>query len=235
MYAWSFAVARLKLVQDMPQPPKNPLMVQPPADKCVPSHSCNRSSAQAAVGPQELGLGIDIALHLGASCAQQVWRSGLGGARAMWPAHDLRLTHARHARSLISARTAADSMRQGRDAWSAYRSRRYGRRGCICRCGASGARAAWHSLTRPAQPFFENGAPVTPEGLELMRLLVHTFNAAVDTLPELPKARADSDALAQALAERSFGTRASLIVRWPRRRHSRRRRRSALQTRCSAP
>jgi len=39
------------------------------------------------------------------------------------------------------------------------------------------------------QTFFENGAPVTPEGLELMRLLVHTFNAAVDTLPELPKAR----------------------------------------------
>ena len=36
MYAWSFAVARLKLVQDMPEPPNNPLMVQPPADKCVP-------------------------------------------------------------------------------------------------------------------------------------------------------------------------------------------------------
>ena len=56
----------------------------------------------------------------------------------------------------------------------------------------------------PTQPFFENGAPVTPEGLELMRLLVHTFNAAVDTLPELPKARVACGAPAQAMAEPSL-------------------------------
>ena len=35
---------------------------------------------------------------------------------------------------------------------------------------------------------------MTREGLELMRLLVHTFNAAVDALPELPLVRHPSGA-----------------------------------------
>ena len=87
---------------------------------------------------------------------------------------------------------------------------------------------------RPTQPFFENGAPVTPEGLELMRLLVHTFNAAVDALPELPKARFACGVLALAMAEPSLGTRASLIELRRRRRRCRQRSRSASRTRCSA-
>ena len=72
MYAWSFAVARLKLVQDMPEPPNNPLMVQPPADKCVPG--VRRSllrvcSPTPAPFPQELGQGVHLALHVGAGGA----------------------------------------------------------------------------------------------------------------------------------------------------------------------
>jgi hypothetical protein len=42
----------------------------------------------------------------------------------------------------------------------------------------------------PLQSFFQNGVGVSASGLELMRLEVKTFNDAVDTLPELPKARA---------------------------------------------
>lgn len=33
MYAWSFAAAKVKLTHVLPQPPHNPLMVQPPADR----------------------------------------------------------------------------------------------------------------------------------------------------------------------------------------------------------
>ena len=56
MYAWSFAVARLKLVQDMPQPPNNPLMVQPPADKCAPPHMHSWICAQCRTVRRSLGL-----------------------------------------------------------------------------------------------------------------------------------------------------------------------------------
>lgn len=48
------------------------------------------------------------------------------------------------------------------------------------------------------QKFFSNGAPVTPSGLELMRLFVHTFNAAVDSLPLLPAGWTDHAAAAAA-------------------------------------
>ena len=236
MYAWSFAVARLKLVQDMPQPPNNPLMVQPPADKCVlhRMHCC--VCAHIRTGRRSLGL---------ASILHYTWgpvvhnKSGAVVWEVRAPPHRpvtgiVSRLHA-WARSLISAPTAAGSMRLGRDAWSAYRSHRCGRRACICRCGAYGAACSVASLlTRPAQPFFENGAPVTREGLELMRLLVHTFNAAVDTLPELPTVRVASGAPARATAEPSFGNRASRIARRRRRRRSRRRSRSASRTRYSA-
>jgi hypothetical protein len=37
---------------------------------------------------------------------------------------------------------------------------------------------------------------VTPDGLALMALLVEVFNAAVDTLPELPKGYTDRAAAA---------------------------------------
>lgn len=66
------------------------------------------------------------------------------------------------------------------------------------------------ALLTLAQPFFAVGNAVTPSGLELMRLFVHTFNAAVEALPELPagftdKAAAEAAALpsraAQELAE----------------------------------
>jgi len=39
---------------------------------------------------------------------------------------------------------------------------------------------------------------VTVEGLELMRLMVHTFNAAVASLPELPRGFQDRAAAAAA-------------------------------------
>jgi hypothetical protein len=39
------------------------------------------------------------------------------------------------------------------------------------------------------QSFFQNGVAISTSGLELMRLEVKTFNDAVDTLTELPKAR----------------------------------------------
>ena len=39
------------------------------------------------------------------------------------------------------------------------------------------------------QSFFSDTNEVTLEGLELMRMLAVTFNNAVDSLPELPKAR----------------------------------------------
>jgi hypothetical protein len=41
------------------------------------------------------------------------------------------------------------------------------------------------------QSFFAIGNAITPSGLELMRLFVHTFNAAVDSLSELPKGWTD--------------------------------------------
>ena len=41
---------------------------------------------------------------------------------------------------------------------------------------------------------------MTRDGLELMRLLVHTFNAAVDALPELPLVRHPSGAPCSAAA-----------------------------------
>lgn len=34
MYAWSFAAAKTKITHVLPLPPHNPLMVQPPADRC---------------------------------------------------------------------------------------------------------------------------------------------------------------------------------------------------------
>jgi hypothetical protein len=39
------------------------------------------------------------------------------------------------------------------------------------------------------QSFFQNGVAISTSGLDLMRLEVKTFNDAVDTLTELPKAR----------------------------------------------
>lgn len=190
MYAWSYAVARLRLIQDMPEPPLNPLMVQPPADKCVLLPRCCAAARRSlAGGPQELGQGVDTALHLGARGAQQVRLGGLGGAFRALPARRLHCG-SRGACSLTSGRTAAGSTRRARAASSASRSLRSGRRACTCRHAPDGLLYARPCLTRRhVQTFFENGAPVTPEGLELMRLLVHTFNAAVDTLPELPKAR----------------------------------------------
>ena len=140
MYAWSFAVARLKLVQDMPQPPNNPLMVQPPADKCA-AH-CTRSCACTHCRRFRRSLGLASILHytwgpvVHNKSGAVVWevRTPLHRPNAAWCS----LAHA-VARSSISARTAAGSTRRGRDAWSAYRSRRYGRRGYICRCDASSA------------------------------------------------------------------------------------------------
>lgn len=37
------------------------------------------------------------------------------------------------------------------------------------------------------QSFFAIGNAITPSGLEVMRQLVHAFNDAVDSLPELPE------------------------------------------------
>ena len=43
------------------------------------------------------------------------------------------------------------------------------------------------ALTPCTQSFFAIGNAITPSGLELMRLFVRTFNAAVDSLTDLPK------------------------------------------------
>ncbi len=37
MYAWSYAAARTGVRHELQLPPNNPLMVQPPADTCVPA------------------------------------------------------------------------------------------------------------------------------------------------------------------------------------------------------
>lgn len=52
------------------------------------------------------------------------------------------------------------------------------------------------------QSFFAIGNAITPSGLELMRLFVHTFNQAVEALPELPKGWSDR-AAAEAAAKPS--------------------------------
>ena len=47
MYAWSFAAARTGIKHELLEPPKNPLMVQPPSDTCVPGRVCACGAARA--------------------------------------------------------------------------------------------------------------------------------------------------------------------------------------------
>ena len=61
--------------------------------------------------------------------------------------------------------------------------------------------------TPPYQPGMRLQAneTVTPDGLALMQLLVDTFNAAVDTLPELPKGFTTREAAVEAARPRTMG------------------------------
>lgn len=133
MYAWSFAAVRVGVKHEMPLPPLNALMAQPPADT---------------------ELGEAAILHY--TWGPEIYNSS------------------------------------GALVW-AFDKRSY--------CGgqyAPGPRKLEKIPDPPAfeaglhlQSFFAIGNAITPSGLELMRLFVRTFNAAVDSLPELPKGWSD--------------------------------------------